>query len=98
MLNKFEKYFSMLLAPGPSGAVRKTYLAQEGIGIIMISHDLHDVFDLSDRVCVMKNGRHVWTGNVTDTTKEEVLQMIILGKLPDGSYAPGIIAEADNSA
>ncbi len=36
LLNKFEKYFSMLLAPGPSGDVRKTYLAQEGIGIMIL--------------------------------------------------------------
>lgn len=68
-------------------------LKNEGIGIIMISHDLHDVFDLSDRVSVMKNGRHVWTGNVEDTNKDEVLEMIILGRLPDGSYAPGILPE-----
>lgn len=67
-------------------------LKSEGIGIIMISHDLHDVFDLSDRVMVMKNGRHVWTGRVAETTKDQVLEMIILGKLPDGSYAPGMIS------
>lgn len=70
-----------------------TNLKKEGIGIIMISHDLHDVFDLSDRISVMKNGRHVWTGSVNDTDKDAVLQMIILGKLPDGSYAPGIVSE-----
>jgi D-xylose transport system ATP-binding protein len=68
-------------------------LKSEGIGIIMISHDLHDVFDLSDRVSVMKNGRHVWTGGVAETTKDQVLEMIILGKLPDGSYAPGVISD-----
>ena len=34
-------------------------LKKEGIGIFLISHDLHDVFDLSDRVSVMKNGRLV---------------------------------------
>ncbi len=66
-------------------------LKKEGIGIVMISHDLHDVFDLSDRVCVMKNGRHVWTGSVEETNKDEVLQMIILGKLPNGEYAPGVM-------
>lgn len=70
-------------------------LKQEGIAIVMISHDLHDVFDLSDRISVMKNGRHVWTGPVQDTNKEEVLQMVILGKLPDGTYAPGIVASGD---
>jgi D-xylose transport system ATP-binding protein len=34
-------------------------LKSEGIGIFLISHDLHDVFDLCDRVMVMKNGRNV---------------------------------------
>lgn len=70
-------------------------LKKEGIAIVMISHDLHDVFDLSDRIAVMKNGRHVWTGATTETNKDEVLQMVILGKLPDGSYAPGILTTED---
>jgi D-xylose transport system ATP-binding protein len=57
-------------------------LKKEGIGIFLISHDLHDVFDLSDRVSVMKNGKLVGTCNTSDVTKDEVLGMIILGKLP----------------
>ena len=36
-------------------------LKAEGIGIFLISHDLHDVFDLADRLCVMKNGKVVGT-------------------------------------
>ena len=34
-------------------------LKREGIGIFLISHDIHDVFDLADRVFVMKNGKVV---------------------------------------
>ena len=34
-------------------------LKAEGIGIFLISHDIHDVFDLADRVAVMKNGQVV---------------------------------------
>ena len=37
-------------------------LKAEGIGIFLISHDIHDVFDLADRVAVMKNGQIVGTG------------------------------------
>ena len=37
-------------------------LKAEGIGIFLISHDIHDVFDLADRVTVMKNGQVVGTG------------------------------------
>ena len=34
-------------------------LKAEGLGIFLISHDIHDVFDLADRVTVMKNGQVV---------------------------------------
>jgi D-xylose transport system ATP-binding protein len=63
-------------------------LKSDGIGIFLISHDIHDVFDLADRICVMKNGRVVGTTRVTDVTKDEVLGMIILGKCPPGAF-PG---------
>ncbi|ABF44136.1 MULTISPECIES: ATP-binding cassette domain-containing protein [Deinococcus] len=57
-------------------------LKREGVGIFLISHDLHDVFDLADRLTVMKNGRVVGTVNKHDVTQDEVLEMIIAGKLP----------------
>ena len=63
-------------------------LKAEGIGIFLISHDIHDVFDLADRVCVMKNGQVVGTAKTSDVTKDEVLGMIILGKCPPGAI-PG---------
>jgi D-xylose transport system ATP-binding protein len=63
-------------------------LKREGIGIFLISHDIHDVFDLADRVYVMKNGRLVGTVAVGDATKDEVLGMIILGKCPPAAI-PG---------
>jgi D-xylose transport system ATP-binding protein len=40
------------------------------------------VFDLSDRISVMLQGRLVGTVNKHDVTTDEVLAMIILGKLP----------------
>ncbi len=57
-------------------------LKAEGIGIFLISHDIHDVFDLSDRISVMLQGKLVGTVNKTEVTKDEVLAMIIMGKLP----------------
>ncbi|PRD44287.1 ABC transporter ATP-binding protein [Phyllobacterium phragmitis] len=63
-------------------------LKSEGIGIFLISHDIHDVFHLADRVMVMKNGRVVGTARVTDVTEDEILGMIILGKCPPGAV-PG---------
>lgn len=61
-------------------------LKKDGIGIFLISHDLHDVFDLSDRISVMKNGKLVGTCHTQDVTKDEVLGMIILGKKPGAEH------------
>ena len=70
-------------------------LKADGIGIFLISHDIHDVFDLADRVCVMKNGQVVGTAKTADVTKDEVLGMIILGKCPPGAVpGPGAMAIA----
>jgi len=68
-------------------------LKAEGIGIFLISHDIHDVFDLADRVAVMKNGQFVGYAKTTDVTKDEVLGMIIAGKCPPGAQpGPGALA------
>lgn len=57
-------------------------LKAEGIGIFLISHDIHDVMELCDRASVMKNGQLVGTVDVADVTDDDLLGMIILGKKP----------------
>jgi D-xylose transport system ATP-binding protein len=63
------------------GLVRQ--LKEEGIGIFLISHDIHDVYDLSDHISVMYHGRIVDTVRKEDVDTDAVLGMIILGKRPD---------------
>jgi len=72
------------LGPAETEQVRALIrqLKSEGIGIFLISHDIHDVFDLSDRISVMYHGRIVDTVNKDDVTADDVLGMIILGKKP----------------
>jgi D-xylose transport system ATP-binding protein len=72
------------LGPAETAEVRElvTQLQAEGIGIFLISHDIHDVFDLADRISVMLQGRLVATVNKSEVTKDEVLAMIIAGKKP----------------
>jgi D-xylose transport system ATP-binding protein len=68
-------------------------LKAEGVGIFLISHDIHDVFDLADRISVMKNGQVVGHARVADITKDEALGMIILGKCPAAATpGPGAVA------
>lgn len=72
------------LGPAETEQVRQLIrqLKKEAIGIILISHDIHDVFDLADRISVMLQGRLVGTVNKDDVTIDQVLGMIIMGKLP----------------
>jgi len=73
------------LGPAETAQVRNLVrqLKADGIGIFLISHDIHDVFDLSDRISVMYHGRIVDTVNKNDVTADDVLGMIILGKKPE---------------
>jgi D-xylose transport system ATP-binding protein len=72
------------LGPAETAQVRTLIqqLKADGIGIFLISHDIHDVFDLADRISVMLHGKLVGTVNKVDVTTDEVLAMIIMGKLP----------------
>ena len=72
------------LGPAETAQVRDLIreLKKEGIGIFLVSHDIHDVFDLSERISVMYHGRLVGTVNKDEVTPDDVLGMIILGKPP----------------
>lgn len=59
-------------------------LKAQGVGIILISHDMPDVFALSDRLCVMKNGRTIGSYRTAEVDEEAVLGMIIAGRVPAG--------------
>ena len=63
------------LGPAETAQVRDLIrqLKHEGIGIFLISHDIHDVFDLSDRIGVMYHGRIVGIVNKAEVTPDEVL-------------------------
>jgi D-xylose transport system ATP-binding protein len=72
------------LGPAETAQVRNLVrqLKNEGIGIFLISHDIHDVYDLADRVSVMYHGRIVDTVNKHEVSTDDILGMIILGKKP----------------
>jgi D-xylose transport system ATP-binding protein len=82
------------LGPAETAQVRDlvTQLKAEGLGIFLISHDIHDVFDLADRISVMMQGKLVGTVDKNTVTKDEVLAMIIAGKKPGEASAEEMAA------
>ena len=55
--------------------VRK--LRADGVGVIYISHRQDEIFQLADRITVLRDGRHIWTGAASETTREEVIRMMV---------------------
>ena len=48
-------------------------LRSRGIGIVFVSHKLEELFELCDRVTVMRDGEHIWTKNVSDTDNDDLI-------------------------
>jgi len=51
-------------------------LANQGYAVIVISHNMPQVFHVSDRICVMRQGRVMKELKTVDTTMDEVVSLI----------------------
>jgi D-xylose transport system ATP-binding protein len=51
-------------------------LREQGLGVVIISHNLHEVFSIADRIVVLRLGRRVATFAHGETTPEEVVAAI----------------------
>jgi D-xylose transport system ATP-binding protein len=51
-------------------------LRDQGLGVVVISHNLADVFEVVDRVIVMRLGKRVATFDIHETTPEQVVGAI----------------------
>ncbi|MGE4248733.1 MAG: ATP-binding cassette domain-containing protein [Parvibaculaceae bacterium] len=65
-------------------------LRDQGIGILLISHDVRDVLRIADRIVVLKNGEIAGSLRARDTHEDEVVDMIIRGRklLPESGASP----------
>jgi rhamnose transport system ATP-binding protein len=52
-------------------------LRSGGTSIIFVSHRLDEVFELSDRVTILRDGRHITTCDMPDVSQEQVIQMMV---------------------
>jgi ribose transport system ATP-binding protein len=52
-------------------------LKAEGVSIIYISHRLEEVFQIADRVTVLRDGELVATKNVSDTDRDDIIHMMV---------------------
>ncbi len=58
-------------------------LKKEGIAIVYISHHLPEVFEIADRVTVLRDGKKIDTKSISEVTKESLVEMMIGQKVTD---------------
>jgi ribose transport system ATP-binding protein len=52
-------------------------LKADGVAIVYISHRLEEVFEIADRVTVLRDGRHIATRDIADLTREEIIRLMV---------------------
>ncbi|MEA2809074.1 MAG: D-xylose transport system ATP-binding protein [Rhodospirillaceae bacterium] len=65
-------------------------LGEQGLAVVLVSHNLHDVFEVADSITVLRLGQNVAELRTKETTQTEVVEAITAGKL---SKVPGQHAE-----
>ncbi len=61
-------------------------LGQQGLAVVIVSHNLHDVFEVADHVTVLRLGQNVAEYRVADVTQTQIVEAITAGTL---SKVPG---------
>jgi D-xylose transport system ATP-binding protein len=65
-------------------------LGEQGLAVILISHNLHDIFEVGDSITVLRLGQNVAEFKRKETNQQEVVEAITAGKL---TKVPGQAAE-----
>jgi D-xylose transport system ATP-binding protein len=58
-------------------------LAEQGLGVVLISHNMNDVFEVADRISVLYLGRMAAEVNTKDVTNSQVVELITAGRSGD---------------
>ena len=54
-------------------------LGEQGLAVVLISHNLHDVFETADRITVLRLGRSIGVFERRQTTQQQVVEAITAG-------------------
>lgn len=64
-------------------------LAEQGLGVVLISHNMNDVFEVADRVACLYLGRMVADVPISEVNRQQVVELITTGRSGDIGMAIG---------
>ena len=62
-------------------------LAEKDLAVVIISHNLHDIFEVADRITSLRLGQTVDLFTTSETTQQEVVHSITAGNM---RFVPGM--------
>ena len=60
-------------------------LGEQGLAVVIVSHNLLDVFEVADRITVLRLGRNVGVYERDKTTEQEIVRAITVGTAPEAA-------------
>jgi D-xylose transport system ATP-binding protein len=71
-------------------------LGEQGLAVVLVSHNLHDIFEVADSITVLRLGQNVGEYKRTDVTQTQIVEAITAGQVSEvpGSRATGRDEEA----
>jgi D-xylose transport system ATP-binding protein len=69
-------------------------LAEQGLAVVLISHNLHDIFETAHRITVLRLGQNAGIFDRASTSQQEVVHAITAGQ---PTKVSGIAATSDGS-
>lgn len=52
-------------------------LRKRGVSIVFVSHKLEELFELCDRVAVIRDGEHIWTKDITSINNDDLITAMV---------------------
>ena len=52
-------------------------LKEQGVGIVYISHRMEELFEISDRITVMRDGEYIATRTTAETSMDEIIRLMV---------------------
>jgi ABC-type sugar transport system ATPase subunit len=69
-------------------------LRDKGLGIIFVSHQIDEIFQICDRVSILRDGKYIATKDVKNTSKAEIISLMVGTKISD-EFPKGVIKKGD---
>lgn len=72
-------------------------LKEQGRSLVMVTHNLQQLFRVADRTLVLKGGRSVWCGPLKGLKPDDLAQMMFIGRGGAGSATPDTATHSSSS-